>query len=258
MTAEALLASLPELAFQAALLMARLGAAAMLLPGTGEQDVPATIRLGLALALVVLLLPVLRPVLPAPPDDAARAVLLVGGEVLVGLWIGGLARLVVLGFVMAGQMIALLTGLASALVPDPLGGQQATAPARAFTLLAAVVLLSSGLYALPLGALAQSYDVLPPGVAWPSGAAAAAMAAAVGQSLDLALRLAAPFVLGAVMLNLSLGLLARLAPQVQVYFVAMPGQVLAGLVLLAVLLGPLLRLFGDEAARLFSALPGAS
>ncbi len=256
MTETALLTDMPVLAFQAVLLLARLGAACMILPGLGEQDVPAPIRLALALALVVLLLPVLRPVLPAAPDAVAEAARLIALEVIVGLWLAGLARILALGFAIAGQAIALLVGLSSALVPDPQFGQQTAITARLTALLGALFILSSGIYAIPLGALARSYGVFPPGAPWPAGEAAEAVAIAAGQSLDLALRLAAPFVFGAVLLNVSLGLLARLAPQIQVYFVAIPGQVLAGIALLAVLIAPMLALFTETMTTLFAALPG--
>lgn len=256
MTEAALIAELPALAFQAVLLLARLGAACMVMPGLGEQEVPAPIRLALALALVVLLLPVLRPALPPAPDAAAEAARLIVLESLVGLWLGGLARLVALALAMAGQAIALMAGLSSALVPDPQLGQQAAVTARLGGLLAALVVLSTGLYAVPLAALAGSYALFPPGAPWPAGEAAEAVAIAAGQGLDLALRLAAPFVFGAIVLNVSLGLLARLAPQVQVYFVAVPGQILAGIALLALLLPAMLALFGAAMGRLFAGLPG--
>lgn len=256
MTEAELLAALPVLAFQAVLLMGRIGAAAMVLPGLGEQDVPATLRLGLAFALVALFLPGLRGVLPAPPDDPARAVQLLGLEVVIGLWLGGLARLLALGFAMAGQMVALLSGLTSALVSDPHLGGQAAVTARLASLLAALTVLSTGLYAVPLAALAQSYALFPPGGPWPAGEAAEAVAAAAGQGLELALRLAAPFVFGAVVLNVSLGLLSRVAPQVQVYFVAIPGQALAGIALLALLIGPMLAEFAGAMRVLFAGLPG--
>lgn len=252
-----LLAALPALAFQAMLLMGRLGAAVMVLPGLGEQDAPAMLRLGLAFALVALFLPGLRDALPPPPDDAARTVQLVGLEVVIGLWLGGLARLLVLGFAMAGQMVALLSGLTSALVADPHLGGQAAVTARFASLLAALAVLSTGLHALPLAALVHSYSVFPPGGPWPSGEAAQAVAVAAGQGFELALRLAAPFVFGAVVLNVSLGLLSRVAPQVQVYFVAIPGQALAGIALLALLIGPMLAVFSTALRGLFAELPGA-
>jgi len=253
----ALLAALPVLAFQAVLLFARLGATAMVLPGLGEQEVPAMLRLALGLALVVLLLPGVAPSLPAPPDSVAEAVRLLGIEVVTGLWLGGLARIVVLALTMAGQAVALLLGLASALVPDAVLGAQGTATARLFGLAGAVLVLGSGLYAVPLRALVESYAILPAGGAWPAGAAAEAMATAAGESLALALRLAAPFVLGSVLFNLALALLSRLAPQVQIYFIATPGQILLGLGLLALLMPAILGAFETSAAAILAALPGA-
>ncbi len=251
-----LLAALPTLAFQAVLVFARLGAAVMLLPGLGEQEVPGPIRLGLGLALVLLLMPALAPGLPAAPDDVAGSARLIGTEIVVGLWIGGLARLVAMAMAMAGQAVALLLGLAQALVPDPDLGGQGTATARLFSLAAAVVVLSSGLYAIPLRALAESYAVLPVGEPFPAGAGAEAMAGAAAESLALSLRLAAPFVLAAVAINVALGLLTRIAPQVQVYFIAVPGQVLAGLALLALVMPALLGAFAEAARDAFLALPG--
>lgn len=250
------LAALPVLAFQAVLLLARLGAAAMVLPGLGEAEVPAQIRLGIGLALVVLLLPGLAPDLPAAPDAAAEALRLIAIEAVVGLWLGGLARLVAMAMAVAGQAIALLLGLAQALVPDPATGGQGTATARFLALAAAVVVLSTGLYAIPLRALAESYASFPAGAPFPAGPAAEAFAAAAGDSLALSLRLAAPFVVAAIVLNVALGLLARIAPQVQVYFIAVPGQVLVGLALLAAVLPPLLATFAEAARAAFLALPG--
>jgi flagellar biosynthesis protein FliR len=251
------LAALAPLAFQAALVFARLGAAAMMLPGIGEQEIPAPIRLGFALALVPLMLPVLSPGLPVPPESAGEAFGLIAIEVLFGVWIGGLARLVVLAFSIAGQAIGSMIGLASALIQDPSFGAGGTALSRLFGLAAVVFLLVTGLFAIPLRALVDSYQVLPVGAAFPAGDAVSLLVAATAASLDLALRITAPFALAAIILNIALGLLARIAPQVQVYFVAVPGQLLGGLALLALLTPLLLAAYGEAAREAFLSLPGA-
>lgn len=251
-----LLQSLPGLAFQAVLIFARLGAAALLLPGIGEQEVPAPIRLGLGLALVALLFSAVAPGLPPAPENAAEAARLLAIEVVVGLWIGGLARLVLIAFAMAGQAVSALIGLGGLLVMDAALGAQATALGRAFGLLAVVLVLSSGLYALPLRALVESYAVLPAGAAFPAGLAVEVMAQAGADSLSLALRLAAPFVIAAVVLNVALGLLSRLTPQVQTFFVAVPGQILAGLALLGLLAPPMIATFAEALNASFATLPG--
>jgi len=253
-----LLATLPALAFQAVLVFARMGAAVMVLPGLGEQEIPAPVRLGIGLCLVPLVLAPIAAGLPGAPDSALVAARLVGVEVLVGLWLGGIARLLVMALAMAGQLAAAMMGLASVLVPDAAFGAQSSALSRLMGLLAAVMLLSSGLFAMPLAALVGSYEVLPVGAGFPAGDAAQALVAAGAASLELALRLAAPFILGGVVLNLALGLLARLAPSIQVYFVAVPGQILAGIALFGLLLPAMLGLLAAALRDSFASLPGAS
>jgi flagellar biosynthetic protein FliR len=231
-----MLEDLPALAFGAVLVAARVGGALMLLPGLGEPEVPPTVRLCLLLALVALLLPPLSPSLPALPAAVPELARLVATETLIGVFLGFLARVATLAMAQAGQVAALMIGLSSPFQTDAVFGGQATATGRLFGLLAAVVVLNTGLYALPLGALAESYAVLPPGEGLPLDKGAEAVAGAVASSMALALRLAAPLVLGALLAQVALGLVARLAPNLQIYAVAGAGQILAGLLLLALTL----------------------
>ena len=253
----ALLAALPALAFLAMLLFCRLSAAVMLLPGLGEQEIPATIRLGLGLLLTMLLVPVLGPQLPPSPEALSDAMRLIALEVLAGLWLGTIARLLMLGLAVAGQIIASMIGMTSPLQGDAALGGQATALGRALGFAATVLVLSTGLYALPLAALANSYAVLPAGAPFPADAAADAVAGVVTDSLALAMQLAAPFVLGGLLFNLGMGLISRVAPQVQIFVLAAPAQILAGLALLALLLPALLSVWQASMQQGFQAMPGA-
>ncbi len=78
---------------------------------------------------------------------------------------------------------------------------------------------------------------------------------AVGAHFALALNLAAPFLLAGMVWQIGLGLLARLVPQLQVYFAALPGQVLGGLFLLAALSAALSQVWMQAAAESFAVLP---
>ena len=238
------------------MLFCRLGAAVMLLPGLGEQEVPATIRLCLGLLLTLLLLPLLAPGLPPMPDAPAELARMLALELLVGLWLGGLARGLLLALAQAGQVIGNMIGMTTPLQGDTELGPQSTPLGRLLGFAATVLMLSTGLYALPLGALVGSYAVLPAGQPFPAGAAADAVAGMVGESLSLALRLAAPFILAGVLFNLGLGLIARVAPQVQIFIVAAPVQIIAGLGLLLVMLPALLGLWQTTMGVSFGALPG--
>jgi flagellar biosynthetic protein FliR len=259
MTAEeaALLASLPALAFQASLVFCRMAAAGMLLPGLGEQEVPANIRLGLAVLITLLLLPLLAPLLPAAPEHPFDLLRLILGEIVVGLWLGSLARLLASTLAQAGQVIGTMMGLTTPLQGDMVLGAQGTPLGRLFGFLATVLLLATGLYALPLAALLNSYALLPPGGGFPGGGAAEAMAVMVAHSFELALRLAAPFILAGVLFNLGLGLVARVAPQVQIFVVAAPAQILAGFGLLILLLPAILLTWREAMQGGFQSLPFA-
>jgi flagellar biosynthesis protein FliR len=248
--------TLLALAFAFIMVLCRCGAAVMLLPGLGEDDPPPVLRVGIAGGLAVLLVPIVGPHLPPPPDGFLRLAGMLSGELLAGAFLGWLARLIALALPGAGQIISLNTGLSSVLQPDPTLGAQSSGIGKLFGMAVPVLILGSGLYAMPLSALAGSYSVWPAG-GLPAGGDMTEMAVrAVSANFSLALRLAGPFMLMGLVWQVGLGLLSRLVPQLQIYFAALPGQVLGGLLLLAVLSGGLanvwLRAVGDS----FAALPG--
>ena len=250
-------AGLSALAFAFMLVLCRCAAAVMLMPGLGEEEPPAILRAGLAIGIAVLLVPGLAPIMPPAPESFLRLAGMVMAELLAGGVLGWLARLLALALPVLGQIISLTTGLSSVLQQDPTLGAQSAVIGRLFNLLAPVLILSTGLYALPLGALARSYLVFPPGGALPADDLAQVAVHAVSASFSLALRLAAPFILVSLIWQVALGLMARLVPQIQVYFVALPGQVLGGLLLLALLGAPMIRVWLAAVHEGYLALPGS-
>lgn len=250
------LATLPAWAFAFVLVLGRIGAALTLLPGLGEAAPPPMVHAGLALGITVLLLPGIAPLVPPMPSDIPTAAGMVAAEVITGLWLGWLARLLVLALPIAGQLIAFMLGVSNVLVTDPELSAQSSALEQLFSLAAPVAVLASGLYAVPLAALAGSYDLIKPGTLLPAGDGALVAVRAVAQCFALALKLASPFVLAAIVWHAAIGLLARMVPQVQVYFVALPGQILGGLLLLAALAGAIVTTWQGAVTIGFSRLPG--
>lgn len=243
-------------AFAFVLVTARIGAAMSLLPGLGELEPPVMVRVGLTLCVTVLLLPGIAPSIQKVPEAGMQAALMVMAEVITGLWLGWLARLLVLALPIAGQFIAYMLGIANVLQPDPELGSQATPLERMFDLGAAVLVLATGLYALPLMALAGSYQLVPAGTLLPAADTALTAVRAVGMTFSLSVRLASPFLLISIVWHVGTGLLARLVPRMQVYFVVMPGQILGGLVLLSVTATALLTAWEGAVRTGFNMLPG--
>ena len=253
---QALLTHLPDLAFGFMLVLCRVSAAVMVLPGFGETEVPVVLRVGLAVGIAVLIYPAVSSLMPATDGPGLHAFALVGAELGCGLLLGWLARLMALSLPIAGQIISTMIGLSSVLQPDPALGSQTTGVSRVLALAAPVLVLSSGLYALPIGALAGSYRLFPPGTLFSAADAAQSVAVATEECFALALRLAAPLVLADVIWQAMLGLLARLVPSLQVYSLSLPGQVLGGLLLLALLIGPILSAWMQAMQSSFPTLPG--
>ncbi len=255
--AAALLEALPSVAFQSALLFCRIGAFAMLLPGIGEATVPAPMRLGIALALVATLFPVVAPALPPPPAALPGAAGLVIREVVIGIWLGMMVRIAAQALVMAGQLIAFMIGISNVLVADPALGGQVSPLSLLLGMAATAGILSTGLHELPLRALVESYAILPAGGSLPLGDAAETVGLAVVHSLSVALRLAAPFVLVSLMIQVLGGLVGRVAPQTQAFILVMPAQVLLCLLLLAALLPPILQHYEADLRETWRSLPFA-
>ena len=250
----AFLAHLPRGVFVLLLVFARVAGAVMLLPGFGEQQLPAMVRLAIALALAVLLAPVLgtMPKLPAASLELAR---LLASETATGLWIGFLARTLALALPTAGSLAAGSLGLANVLQPDSEFGPGASALAAGLQRAVPALVLAANLQVPLLEALRGSYALVPVGHVLPASSLGTVLPA-VADAFALTLRLAAPFLFAGLVWFAALGLAARLVPRLQIYFAALPGQVLAGLLLLAGLTPMLLGLWTRAMAHAWALLAG--
>ena len=233
---------IPDLAAAFLLTFARVGTLVMLLPGLGEALLPARLRLSIALALTLILLPIVRPLLPTGTAPAAVVGTLIG-EIAVGLVLGLATRAVIAALQTAGNIVASQIGLSYAMSVDPTAGGQEAAIGNFLTLLGVTLIFATDLHHLAIAAIRDSYALLPPVGVPDSGDAAKLAVMAVGRGFALALRIAAPFVAFALLFNLGLGVLARLMPQLQVFFLAQPLSVLLGVVILLASLGLMMSAF---------------
>lgn len=250
------LADLPHWTLVAVLVLARISCAVMLLPGIGETDAPAITRAGIAVTLTILVAPIVAPLIPSGPPDLGSFAKALAAEMLTGAWLGWLARVIVLALPMAGQVIAHMIGTSSVLQNDVDLGPTTTALSRLFTLAIPVVVLASGLDALPLSALVNSYLTIPPGHFLPAQAGTELAITTVAKAFSLALQLASPFVVLSMVWFIAIGLVARLSSRLQIYFVAAPSQIFGGLILFALLATTLMSAWQHVATTQFSDLPG--
>jgi flagellar biosynthetic protein FliR len=208
--------------------------------------------------LTLLLLPIIEPDLPPRPANELAVGLMVATELANGLWFGWLARVLTISLPLAGQFVADFAGLANVLLPTPELGAQTTAIARLNEVAVPALILSTGLYTVLISALVGFYRLVPPGsLAWVPDSAETTITV-VTESFNLALRLAAPFILAGVAWNMAIGLISRLVPRLQIFFVGLPGQIGLGLMLLAAVAAPTIAAWMEAMRPGLGALPGAS
>ena len=223
--------------YVAALVFARVGAMVMTIPGLGEQPAPAQIRLSFALLLALVIAPVAAPHLGTLPPTVGGLGGAVVKEVLIGLMIGAILRMMLTSLAAAGEIMAIQTSLSFAQTADPTQAANGTALATFLSLLGVILIMSTDLHHLFIGAIARSYSLFPVGKPIPVHDAAALAIRTFASTFTLAIQLSAPILVFGLVFNLATGLVGRAMPQFQIFFAATPLQVLLGLSILALSLG---------------------
>ncbi len=212
---------------------------AFLIPAFGGQSVPAQVRMGLGLALSAICLPVVMPALPTQ-TGGLYWILLLARETAVGFTVGFVGSSVFRAAESAGRLVDTLRGANMAEVISPITEGRASPLGDIFLLLATVIFLEMGGVGHVATALARSYQAVPLDLSGtPESLAAAARLVVITTAmlLESTLALAAPAIVALFVADLVLGAIARMAPQIPVYFVGMPLKAMAGVGIVLVGLG---------------------
>ena len=235
---------LPETAFFYLLIFARVGSILMLMPALGEQAINARSRLGFALVFALVLHPLLAPTLPRLPATLPEIVVLLIHELVIGLIIGAMARIAVMSATVAGSIIAFQTGLSVAQTADPTqGGVQGAVIGTFMSMVGITLIFATDLHHLALAAIYDSYMVFTPTDPLMLDDVSQMVIRVVSSTFSIGVQMSAPFIVFGLVFNLGSGILARLMPQLQVYYLLMPANVFAGLILFALLLVMMMGLY---------------
>lgn len=246
---------LPEVAVLYMLAFGRIGAILMLLPGIGETSVSPRIRLALAVLLTLVLQPIAARLYPGGLANKPAALLvLLGGEIAVGLFIGMASRLVLAAAQVAGTTIANQMGLGFAMTVDPTQGQQGVIFGNFLSLMAVTLIFVTDLHVPAISAVSSSFTLFPPGQWVPVGDFAEVTVKLVGESFRVGLQISAPFLAFGLIFNLGLGMLQKMMPQFQIFFVAMPLSIGVGLVLFGLVLSTMMLWYLDHVRDGFARL----
>lgn len=242
----ALLNSLPIaefLVFPFFLLFTRIAAAVMVFPALSDPSINVRARLLVTLGISFILFPLLSSNLPALPEQVGVMMLLLFSEMIIGILLGLGARLMMAAMSFAGELIAFLAGFQSASLFDPQTATNTSAPTIILTLCAGVVLLGLNLHHQLILAIVESYQIFKPGMLPDVGEVSAAYITMMMILTSLGLQLAAPVMVAGVLANALFGVLNRLVPQLQTFFVSVPVSITISLLIIIAGIGTMLQLW---------------
>ncbi|ANC91544.1 flagellar biosynthetic protein FliR [Azospirillum humicireducens] len=222
------------------LVFLRVGTAFSVMPTIGDAFITPRTRLLFALAVSVLVAPVIRPQLPPMPGNPFQLLVLAAGEMTIGIFLGTIARLLVGALEVAGTIISLQSGLANAQIFNPALASAGSLPGALMGWLGLLLLFVTDLHHLLIMAVVDSYATFTPGAAIPVDDMANVIGQLVSKTFLLGVQMSAPFLITGILFALALGLLNKLAPQVQVFQLFTSVQVLMGLFLFALTLGAMM------------------
>jgi len=228
------------------LIFARVGTAFFLFPGFQSKQVNIRARLSVALAITFLLTPLLMDILPKMPGSPWALFALMIGEILSGAILGTTVLIIFSAMQVAGTVISYVSAMANALIFDPISQEQSAIVAGFLSTTAILLLFVTDLHHILIRSLIDSYSLFQPGVAPTLGDTTELIVRHVSATFKLGVQLAAPFIVVSIIYNLGLGLVTRLAPQIPIYFVALPFQLVVSIVLLMVVVPSIMLVFLDH------------
>jgi flagellar biosynthesis protein FliR len=204
--------------------------------------------------LAGMLLPLHRSAYHIDPGALGPTLVMLVEEILIGAMLGITARLTISALEVAGSVIASQLGLSFATAVDPTQGSQGAILGNFLTLLGITLFFATDMHHLVIAALNDSYTLFEPGEMPATGDAAALITRTVAGAFRIGIQLSAPFLAFGLLFNIGLGVLSRLMPQMQVFFVALPLSILLGFLFLILVIGAMMGLFLDYAGGVMQAL----
>lgn len=232
------LSILPLVATLFMLLFARLGTMLMLIPALGETSIPTRVRLTMAILLTFVFYPLAAPLYPVTASTPlAQLGLLLGSEMAIGGFIGLGARLITYALTIAGVIFASQSGLSFALAGDPTNeGQQGAIVGSFLGVLGITLVFATDAHFLVIAALNDSFALFPPADWMPVGDFARMATELVSGIFAIAVQMSAPFIIVGLVFYFGLGLLNKLMPQMQIFFISLPLNIALGILILFALL----------------------
>ncbi len=204
-------------------------------PILSHRSIPTQVKIGFALLLTLIVVPTLQS-LPSVDPGSEMGFLILMQQVVIGLAMGFAMRVIFVAIEMAGEIIGLQMGLGFALFFDPQNSGQVQLIGRFLGLIALLVFLAIDGHLQMIAILAQSFSVLPIGIAGMPSLSFSVLANWGSEIFLLGMKLSLPILTTLLIANLALGILTRAAPQLNIFAVGFPLTLAIGLAMMSLVL----------------------
>lgn len=224
------------------LVLARITAFFISGPLFSLPNIPAPVKVGLSFMVAAVVFPLAEAHNALYPADGWAYLFALVRETLVGLAIGYTASLLIAALVYAGSLMDIHIGFFMSQIFDPLSGGMAGILSRFMYLVGLAALLAFNGHHLIIAALVKSFSLVPLGTAQVTGASALFLIKVFAQMIGIGVQIAAPLIAVMLVVDVTMGLLARTAPQINVFMLGFPVKIIFGLVTLSVMVPVLARI----------------
>jgi flagellar biosynthetic protein FliR len=211
-------------------------------PILGNSSIPLRVKVGLSVLLTLVMAPILGS-MPAVEPGSAIGLLILTQQIVIGVAIGFIMRIIFTAVEMAGNISSMQMGLGFATFFDPQNAAQTPVVGTVLGLIASLLFLALNGHLYMIEVLAQSFQTLPV-APQPFSAAGWRALAGWGSEIFLAgLLLSMPIMAALLITNMALGIMTRAAPQLNIFSIGFPITLATGLVVLAIALPYFVPLF---------------
>lgn len=210
----------------------RIGSALMIMPGYSSSYVNVRLRLSIALMLSVILIPFLNDYIPNPANNITENIRIFFLEICYGIFLGVIMQIMYFTINLCGNFVGQSSGFANAQLFDPTSQNQAIISETFLSTIAITVIFITDLHHLMLSAVIDSYHLWPAGGELPVNDIAKYIGTLMNKSFIIGFKIGSPFIAFTIIFYTGMGLLSRLMPQLNIFFLSLPLQIYLGLGLL--------------------------
>ncbi len=223
-------------------------------PAFGSKDVPARVRVLFAFAIALLTVPSQWNAKLDYPETTLNYLVIVGGELAIGAFLGFGVALLVHGVELAGELVSYVGGMSFAETTDAANDTQVPVYSKLYTLVATAIFLTCGGYRMAIGGLLDTFQAIPLGGRFFSASIPEVFVNLVSQSFLLGIRVAAPCMIALLAATVIVAIVGRTVPQINTMVLGFTMNALLTFGVIAVSLSAAAWLFQDQIEPAFTSI----